>query len=123
MTSSNSRMQTWRKARAQRGIKRMDVFVSEETHQALGSIKQDTRQSYGEIIDGLLASKGTALPAPPAPTEGMRPLVIQLPEREFERLSEEYMDKGGLDKHVVRKVRKEAQELIELDDPNHPANF
>lgn len=101
MTTEENRMKSWRESQAKSGKKRMDVFLTEDEHEILKSTRLETEESYGDIIGKLLVGPSHSPNKP-----GYRQVILEIPERFYDRLMAEYTDlKGYLEMMAMDKAK------------------
>ena len=100
---NENRMKTWRENQAKSGKKRIDIYLTEEAHGVLKGIRQETRESYGDIVERLLDAGSIDKP-------GIKSLTIEVPEEDHERLRQEYGD--GLESHLSQFAQDHAKDLF-----------
>lgn len=112
MTESN-RMTAWRTNQTESGKKRLDVFIGSEQHDHLSIIKEETRESYGDIVTRIIG-QDASLSTSDNPKR--QRIYIDIPKAHLARLEQEHGDmKGYLESLAI----EEARELFasdELDD-------
>jgi hypothetical protein len=104
--TTKNRMKAYRDSQINSGKKRVDMFVTEEHHEILKSIRQETKESYGDIIGRFL------LTGQPQSKAGMKSVTIELPEKLYDRLDADYDIEEYLSETAIRK----AESLFSVDD-------
>jgi hypothetical protein len=93
-------MTAWREQQTKSGKKRIDIFVSTKHHEILKDTRNETRETYGEIIGRLLDHRGAR--------PGFKTVTLEISENDYDRLQQEYHGdvKGHLEKHVKDNARQ-----------------
>ncbi len=105
-TQPVNRMKVWRQTQAKSGKRRMDVFVNQKHYETLKSIRQETGESYGEIIGRLLSGQGKP---------GVKLLTLEIPEKDHKRLAQEYPGDDLID-HMKSIAIDKARKLFAGDE-------
>ncbi len=106
-TTEENRMKSWRINQSKSGKKRMDIFVTEGHHEALKNIRQETKESYGDIIGRLLNSDSIK--------PNHKTVTIEIPEKVQERLLQEY-EGVSLVSHLEQMILDEYTRVCEFDE-------